>query len=269
MFWQFRRVMKLWLNRPTLMNRLRRSSADRKSKERELAKRIRASDLRARYRTSRPGKSDLPPYLARNRWEEELNYKLWITKGARFAAARRCEEKEHAATWTNALLSCYLIIIGLIPLVPNPPLGGFSSESAGLWTAGVSILLLAYGLIVATQKYSVQSISYHDCALRIGVLYNALRRAKEFDDEVMKVEEIKRISLDYDELLKHFPNHHRIDSEIFEVSKWKYFKLTRRNRFSRHFRYWVQTKAVHHLTLIIPLLLLFWWVFTNSRTISG
>lgn len=252
--------MGLWLKRPGLMKRLRRAAAEEKSKAREVEKRIRASELRARYRSSRSGKSDLPPYLARNRWEEELNFKLWITKGARFAAARRCEEKEHAATWTNALLSCYLIVIGLIPLVPNLASNVPSSEIVGLCTAGVSIWLLAYGLIIATQRYSVQAIKYHECALRIGVLYNALRRAKEFDDEVAKVEEIKRISLDYDELLKHFPNHHPIDSEIFEVSKWKYFKLSRMTCRCRKFRYWFQTKALYHVTVCATFALVFAFV---------
>ncbi|MBE2286821.1 MAG: hypothetical protein IAE77_25410 [Prosthecobacter sp.] len=65
-----------------------------------------------------------------------MNYKLWITKGARFNAAIRCEEKDHAATWTNALLSCYLIIIGLIPFVPHPAFKAISPDIIGFGRRG-------------------------------------------------------------------------------------------------------------------------------------
>lgn len=260
--WQLKRLFRLYRAKPAAMRRLWRGARTRKKNAREVAKRLRERELRALCRDSKSAKPALPPYLEKNRWEEELNYKLWITKGARFNAAKRCEEKEHAATWTNALLSCYLIIIGLIPFVPHPAFKAVSPDIIGFGTAGVSILLLAYGLIVAMRGYAVHAINYHACALEIGVLYNALRRAKEFKNEEDKVKEITRISLEYDKLLSRYPNHHPLDSSLFETSKRAYFKLSRWECFWRRRMYWVHTKAIHHITVAIPViaLLILWFV---------
>ncbi|MBE7498594.1 MAG: SLATT domain-containing protein [Verrucomicrobiaceae bacterium] len=260
--WQLKRLLRLFRAKPAMLTRLWRAAAARKKNAREVAKRVRERELRALCRDSKSTKPSLPPYLEKNRWEEELNYKLWITKGARFHAAKRCEEKDHAATWTNALLSCYLIIIGLVPFVPHPAFKAVSPEIIGFGTAGVSILLLAYGLIVAMRGYAVQAINYHACALEIGVLYNALRRAKELKNEKDKTKEITRISLEYDELLSRYPNHHPLDSALFETTKRAYFKLSRWECLRRRCMYWIHTKAIHHVTVGFPLLALFilWFV---------
>jgi len=253
-FWQLRRVFSLWRKKPAALKRLRRASALRKKQARQAAKRIRENELRALCRKSKGPKPSLPPYLERNRWEEELNYKLWITKGARFNAAKRCEEKDFAATWTNALLSCYLIIIGLVPFVPHPAFKAISPDILSFFTTGVSIILLAYGLIVAMQRYPMQAIVYHECALKIAILYNALRRAKELKNEKNKTAEILRISLEYDELLSRYPNHHSLDSARFETSKRTYFKLSRWECIKRWWQYWFHTRAIHYLTMAMPVL---------------
>lgn len=250
--WQLKRLIRLWIKRPAMMNRLRRAATARRLRDRQVAKRVREKELRALCRDTKPAKPAVPPYLEKNRWEEEVNFKMWITKGARFHAAKRCEEKEHAATWANALLSCYLIIIGLVPFVPHPAFKVISPEIIGFGTTGVSILLLAYGLIVAMRGYSVQAHIYHECALQIAVLYNALRRAKEIKIEKDKTKEITRISVEYDELLSRYPNHHPLDTALFETTKRTYFKLSRWQCFWRRRLYWLHTKAIHHLTLGIP-----------------
>lgn len=250
--WQLRRLYRLWRKRPALMQRLRRAAAARSLRDRQVAKRVKERELRALCRSAKSAKPALPPYLEKNRWEEELNFKMWITKGARFHAAKRCEEKDHSATWTNALLSCYLIIIGLVPFVPHPAFKAISPDIIGFGTTGVSIILLAYGLIVAMRGYSVQAIVYHECALKIAVLYNALRRAKELKNEKDKTKEITRISLEYDEILSRYPNHHPLDSSLFETTKRVYFKLSRWECFCRRRLYWLHTKAIHHLTILIP-----------------
>lgn len=244
------------------MKRLQMAANERKANAQQVAKRVRESGLRALCRKAKSKKPPVPPYLEKNSWEEELNYKLWITKGARFQAARRCEEKDHAATWTNALLSSYLIIIGLVPFVPHPVFKAVSPDIIGFVTTGVSIILLAYGLIAATRGYSYQSIVYHECALKIGVLYNAFRRAKELENEADKTKEITRISLEYDALLSCYPNHVPLDKSVFETTKRYYFKLSWWECFCRRRLYWLHTKAIHHLTALIPFLvgLVMWLV---------
>ena len=48
---------------------------------------------RRRVRNIYKRKKCIPEYLKDNNFEVELNYKLWVTKGARFKASERCEAK--------------------------------------------------------------------------------------------------------------------------------------------------------------------------------
>ncbi|MCB1206189.1 MAG: SLATT domain-containing protein [Verrucomicrobiae bacterium] len=262
--WQTARIIRLSRAKPGLMKKARQAAKGRKEFERATKKRLRSQQLREACRKSTANKSSLPPYLARNRWEEELNYKLWITKGARFQAARRCEDKEHAALWTNALLSAYLICVGLIPFFPFTFFQGITTEFLAFATTTLSIFLLTCGLVVATRKYTVQAITFHACALEIGVLYNALRRAKELEDTEAKNSEIKRISIEYDKLLARYPNHQPIDSDVFETTKPAYFKLARTTCFWRKRIYWFHTKALHHGVVAFPIILAAWYFLWGS-----
>ena len=61
-------------------------------------------------------KNKIPPYLKNNSFEEELNYKLWSTKGARFSASHRNHTLNKLSSKSIGYLSAYLIIIGVVNL---------------------------------------------------------------------------------------------------------------------------------------------------------
>lgn len=81
----------------------------------QLAQNIRL-DLKKRKRAKRIKKiknCTPPPYLKKD-FGVELNFKLWTTKGARFAASDRNKKLNSLSYQTIGYLSVYLIIINLI-----------------------------------------------------------------------------------------------------------------------------------------------------------
>lgn len=211
-------------------------------------------EFRKMIRKRRSKKSDLPPYLTENSWEHELNYKLWITKSARFAAARRCEEMDTYGQWAMTILSAYLIIVGLIPYIPHPAFKGLSPELLGFGTTSLSIILLGCSLLISSRQYPLQAKAYHECALKIGILYDRLRQAKEIEDGKLKREEIVSITREYEILLPGFPNHHPIDHDMFQTQKPAYFKLGWRQIYWRKFRYYFRTRAFLDAMILAGLL---------------
>jgi len=201
-------------------------------------------------------KTTLAGYLRDNDWEKELNYKLWGTKGARFCAAKRLDEMDDSSTKSLTFLSAYLIIIGLFPVFFPSLNEKLPSQVLGLSTVGISILVLVYSLIESTRKYAVRSRLYHQCALRIGRLYDALRQAKGIDSEKTKDAQLQRITKKYERTIAEFENHEPIDFELFQTQKPEYFKLSRFKIFSIKLRAYYHAQFRYHVLIIVPPLLI-------------
>ena len=201
-------------------------------------------------------KATLAGYLRDNDWEKELNYKLWVTKGARFCAAKRLLEMDDASTKSLTFLSAYLIIIGLFPVYFPSLNEKLPSQLLGLSTVGISILVLVYSLIESTRKYALKSRLYHDCALKIGRLYDALRQAKGIDSERTKDSELERITKKYERTLAVCENHEPIDFDLFQTQKPEYFKLSRFKTFVIKARSYYHSSFRYHAMIIIPPLLI-------------
>lgn len=200
-------------------------------------------ELRLLHRKGRLQKSDLPPYLSKNSWEQELNYKLWVTKSARFAAARRCEDMDSCGLWATTILSAYLIIVGLIPYIPHQMFKEVSPDLLGFGTTALSIILLAVTLLISMRQYPLQAKAFHECSLKIGILYDRLRQAKEVGDNEEKRSKIAAITRDYEEILPDYPNHRPIDYEMFQTQKPHYFKLSWFQVQWRKANYYFKTRA--------------------------
>lgn len=226
--WAKLQLYKYFLGRrnPGLCKAIRKSFRIRDSNLSIAARREAIREFRLRLRRKSLHKTDVPPYLTKNSWEHELNYKLWITKGARFAAARRCESMDSSGLWATTILSAYLIIVGLIPYIPHPMFKGVSPELLGFGTTALSIILMAVTLLISVRQYPLQAKSFHECSLEIGVLYDRLRQAKEIANEDEKRAQIASVTRDYEKILPNYANHLPIDRDMFETQKPGYFKLS-------------------------------------------
>lgn len=201
--------------------------------------------------TTPPEKPTLPPYLQNNDWEEELNFKLWVTKGARFCADKRLLRLHTLSALATSFLSAYLIIVSLLPLYVPSVSDNLPNNALPLLTTGISILLLVYTLIESSKDFKLRAHQFHQCALKISKLYNELRQLKGEEASAKKAG-MRSISTRYDEVLEIYENHDAIDYDIFQTQKPEYFHLSRLQVWSRHLRYYGVVQFRYHLVIVIP-----------------
>ena len=126
--------------------------------------------------------STLPSYLKHNDWEKELNFKLWVTKGARFVASSRCTRQHYWSRLSLNLLTASLIVLGLFPFFLDSIAKTVSWESLSLAITGLSVLALVWGQHESAEQYELKADRYHRCALAVGRLYSRLRQSKRLPD---------------------------------------------------------------------------------------
>ena len=210
-----------------------------------------------------PSAKKIPSYLEHNNWEQELNFKLWVTKGARFSADQRCQRQGFWSQLSINLLSGYLITLGLAPFILKATDIGFSIDFMNLSVTGVSILSLVWGLSESSKKFDLKAHKYHTCALAVGRLYSALRRAKELPDD-QKRQELNRISCEYDEILESCDNHEPLDYELFKIQKPTYFGLTGKNIAWIRTKDFIITRGAYLLIIFLPPVVI-WLLFAASK----
>ena len=201
-------------------------------------------------------KAKVPPYLKKD-FGVELNYKLWITKGARFAASERTKRLDVLSTKTIGYLSAYLIIFNMLNIYEIGFYTPIPDNYLAFISTALSILILIFSQFESFKSYNIRSEKYHSCAIEIGILYNQLRMVKTFISKQANSEpETERISCEYDELLKRFENHEPIDTDIFKTTKPDYFKLSLWGIYQSKIKEYVLYFFPYHLLMYGPILLL-------------
>lgn len=212
-------------------------------------------------------KSKIPPYLKNNNFEEELNYKLWSTKGARFAASHRNYTLNKLSSKSIGYLSTYLIIIGIVNLYGIKLLGiTITNNQIGFISTSFSVLILLFSQLEGSQNFSLKSEKYHNCSLDIAELYNKARFIKSFTTNPQtKQYELQKISNEYDIILKKYENHLPIDYMQFQLTKPPYFKLNWVARNLIRLKYYIKVYFVYHLLIIGPIitLIMIWFLKKN------
>jgi|TARA_B110000114_G_C15077025_1_gene392265 hypothetical protein len=199
-------------------------------------------------------KNKIPPYLKKD-FGVELNYKIWITKGARFSASERNRICDNLSSQTVGYLSAYLIIVNLITIYKIDFLFQLNSNQLGFTTTALSILILIYSQFESAKNHSIRSEKFHQCSLEIGELYNELRMVKTFKNIYSPEDKIKKISEKYDVILKKHENHYPIDLTTFKLTKAKYFELNSFNIRVLKVKKYLWIKFKYHLMIYGPIIL--------------
>ncbi len=209
-----------------------------------------------------------PRYLEKNSWEQEFNYKLWVTKGTRFAAAKRCARLAQNSQLALTILSSYLIVAGISPYLLKTFSQTLDVDVMALITTGTSILLLVYGLLESSKNLGLKAHEYDECALKVSRLYNKLRYAKEFENDKQKMQSsLLDLTTQYDEILDGYENHDSIDFAIFKTQKRRYHGLSKMDVYKIYFEYYRKVHMIYHSFIIIPPLIsvvIFWATAKSS-----
>ena len=153
---------------------------------------------------------------------EELNYKIWSTKGAGFNAGKRLQEKSKYSNISLAFISAYLIIASLYSVYINTTI---DEKLISYIIIALSILLLVFSQFENAQDYKLNAKKIHDCGLELSNIYNELRIYKTLKDDSDDKQYCfaKKISSKYQKILEKYENHKQIDYDILKIYHLDYF----------------------------------------------
>lgn len=182
----------------------------------------------------------------------ELARRVWITKGARFAAHRRLMRKSNWSTWAMAVLSTYIIAASL--LLPGL-LRVDVHQVRDAILAAASILVLALSLIEGSHQYALRAARLHECAVRLGAL--ELRVMALQATKAPPTADLQLLQRKYVLVLESCPdNHNRVDFDTFRAQHYATYSLGRLARIGIWLRTEVHTVGPYLGAMLLPPLLL-------------
>lgn len=186
---------------------------------------------------------------------EELNYKIWSTKGSRFNANKRLLKIADLSNLCTSMLSAYLIAVGLLSVYNIYSSMDIDENLIAYSITCLSILLLVFGQIENAKDFSTKSKQFHNCGLELSSLYNDLRIFKTLTDSPTlkdKKEFAEEISTKYERILERHENHEPIDHNMFKVSNAEYFGLSTWQVISTKTDYYIKTGLIYHILIVFP-----------------
>lgn len=201
---------------------------------------------------------------------EELSHKIWSTKGARFNASTRYYTISKYSNISNAFLSAYLTIFGLITVYNLYTDALINPNVLAFLITAISIISLVFSLLESSEQYSLKGKEYHDCALDLADLYNELRNFKAYKKEATDIEKMQFVDdlqKRYQSVLRKYPNHNDIDKRRFRMEYKEYYKIIDCfEPFKTSVLYYFKTKFLYHILIIIPFLILLFLINNNQKT---
>jgi hypothetical protein len=185
---------------------------------------------------------------------EELNYKLWVTKGARFKADERLTKKDELSSISISFLTAYLIIFGLIGVYQSTTAPFIATNIINFGTTAGSILILIFSQLESAKCYKLEAHKYLVCALEISALYDQIRMRKTLINENKNsdYEFCKDIDSKYNYLLNKYPNHKSVDYEMFMLEKCNFFPVSNFQKIWLPIKHYVKTSALYYGLIVIP-----------------
>lgn len=187
---------------------------------------------------------------------EELNYKVWSTKGSRFNASTRLSKMAKWSNFSLAMLSVYLTAVGLILVYyVNISTTKIDENLIAYSITCLSILVLVIGQIEGAKDYNMKAKEFHNCGLELSKIYNELRIYKTLKAAPILEEKeqfAKEISESYQRVLEKYENHQKIDNDKFKTTKAEFHSLNRIDVFRIDVMYYLKTIFIFHLLIFLP-----------------
>jgi hypothetical protein len=185
---------------------------------------------------------------------EELNYKIWSTKGSRFNASSRLIKTSRLSNLSISMLSIYLTAVGLLS-VYNLSFNTINENLIAYSITCLSILTLVFGQIENAKDFTMKAKEFHNCGLELSNIYNELRIYKTLtENQTLQGKEkfAKEISNAYQRVLEKHENHQQIDNDRFRSKTAKYHELSIFSVLKIKFIYYIRTAFIYHLLIVLP-----------------
>lgn len=194
----------------------------------------------------------------------QLDDNLWTTKGVRFTAHSRLMKKSRISNITIGILTCYLIVLGLMSVYNIIEPNKVDSNYLAFGSTAISILVLLFSQIEVANDYKVRAIQHHTCALKIADLHREIKTfgAPGFSSCISVYSFYEPIYKEYSRILETFENHKTSDYKKFMSFHSNYFKISCRKKIWYIVAYYLEIYWFYTLLIIVPLYG-FYWLLQN------
>ena len=147
-----------------------------------------------------------------DKFASSLRQRIWITKGSRFNAARRLNNKYQFSLSSISILSVYGIAIPFIQNTTNNPHCQKVNDIYSAISVILSVFTLVISLLEGAKNYQIRAEKLHNNAVELS----SLSRELEFlvvskSGEAEFIQEIGEISARYEKLIKQCPENHELE----------------------------------------------------------
>jgi len=195
---------------------------------------------------------------------QNLSDKIWLTRNARFNAAKRMKRNHISSTAAVALLSASVIAVNLLAFVSN--VTEYQKTIITIVSVILSTFALVMSLLIALLRYQWREENYHLCGMELEDLNQQIQihidelKAKTTNKEKVdsSTEDNLRFQKKYSDILKK----HGLNHTIFD---YKYGSLNdERQRFNKTTRcylylrmYFFDVNLLYWAIAIIPIIVIF------------
>lgn len=140
--------------------------------------------------------------------------KMYLTKGARFEAARRHKVAHRASSFSIVVLSTYVFATSVIVIIFDKRLSESDLHFLNSLNLIMSFFVVAFSLLQNTRRHELRAELFLRCAQSIDSLHSNLSYIRETSE--IDYGKVKKIEDDYAFTLENFQdNHSDIDFNIF------------------------------------------------------
>jgi hypothetical protein len=192
---------------------------------------------------------------------DELAKRIWITKGARFAAHRRLAAMHAWSTAAIAILSAYLLIATIVISSSAVMLSEHQRDLLDLGVTGVALLVLVLSLLEGGRNYLVRAERLHDCAVELGALEQRVILAGHNPEPHQRLAASSVLSEEYHRLLTRCrENHDPLDNQCFRCDHAVVFPCSRWTLLKARGTLMWRSRGPFALAIILPPVALGLWL---------
>jgi hypothetical protein len=192
-------------------------------------------------------------------YAELLKDRMWVTKGSRFNAARRFNNRSQFSITSISILSVYGIAIPIIQSIPNVSKCAHVNSLYTAISTILSVFTLVLSLLDSAKNYPVKADRIYNSAVKIGVLEKQLEYliCCEADDDVLRAK-TQVLSTEYDGIIVECPeNHDPEDYALFRAQHSEHFKIGRLSRRLIKLKLFVKDYWIYIFVLGLPPIIAF------------
>lgn len=205
------------------------------------------------------------PTTELDKYIDSLLYRMYLTKGARYQAARRHQRRARASIWSIVALSMYVFTTSTVLAIYD--LTQFSNFKENLVIASIvmSAFIIAFSVLEQGKKHDLKAELFLRCAQDIQRLRDHLEFWKNTNG--LKHEEVDDAVKKYNEFVHNFAdNHSETDYRTFRINigkhegQWLYSSYTA-------FKYWLDCWLIMLFSIILPPLVIYLFFIKASSNL--